>query len=463
MRRLLAFLLLVVAWPVAAQATVEVSVTRQGDGWTADYRFDRRAPAWLFVRSALTRVGEAPWRPQSWRVATPGVRLARRGHYDVLESVDGRPLPMNVRIAFTPFTRDLIADYDPALVFTDGSVALYSEPFVALPLASAEDAEELPQDLNGVEFPEVETRLTFRDAGGEVLHGGRRLARAVLRDDDGDGTYIFFGPARPLVTEAMAAVIDPALPQWIRAALVRSVPDIMARYAAALGPAPGPVPTIFVSWAGPTSGLSSMGGSTLQGMIVMTYEGEGVVAENVEARQGGLWFIAHEAAHFWLGNAVRYRYSREAWITEGGADLLAIRMVAAVDPTYDGRAALNRAIAECIELAEGAGVESAEERNEHRAYYACGAVFGLVAEAASRRPFVEFVRALLDGNRADRTVGRAEWLAALDRGAGDPSLSRAIERLLDEGAEDPGEALADLFTRAGIAFTRGEDGVPVLS
>lgn len=463
MRRLLALVLLAMAWPAAAQEPVEVSVTRQGERWTAEYRFDRRVPAWLFVRSALTVAGEAPWRPQSWRVETPGVRLARRGHHDVLESIDGRTLPAVVRIAFTPFSRDLIADYDPALVFTDGSVALYSEQFVAFPLASAEEAEDLPRDLNGVEFPEVATRLTFRDVGGEVLHGGRRLAQAVVRDDDGDGTYVLFGPARPLVTEAMAAVIDPELPQWIHAALVRSVPDIMARYAAALGPAPGTVPTIFVSWAGPTPRLYSMGGSTLQGLIVMTYEGEGVLEENMDARLGGLWFIAHEAAHFWLGNAVHYQYSREGWITEGGADLLAIRMVAAVDPTYDERAALNRLVAECAGLIEGRGVESAEQRNEHRAYYACGAVFGLVAEGASRRPFIEIVRELVDANRADGILSRAEWLDALDRGAGDRELSRAIARLLDEGAEDPGEALADLFTRAGIAFTRGEDGVPVLS
>ena len=183
----------------------------------------------------------------------------------------------------------------------------------------------------------------------------------------------------------------------------------------------------------------------------------------MDARHGGLWFIAHEAAHFWLGNAVHYQYSREAWITEGGADLLAFRMVAAVDPTYDDRAALNRSLAECAGLIEGRGVESAEQRNEHRAYYACGAVFGLAAESASRRPFIEIVRALVDANRADGILSRAEWLAALDRAAGDRGLSRAIAHLLDEGAEDPGEAIADLFTRAGIAFNRGEDGVPVLS
>jgi hypothetical protein len=52
-------------------------------------------------------------------------------------------------------------------------------------------------------------------------------------------------------------------------------------------------------------------------------------------------------------------------------------------------------------LTAGRGVASASERNEHRAYYACGALFGLVAEAASHRPFAEFVRRLIAENRAD--------------------------------------------------------------
>jgi len=203
-----------------------------------------------------------------------------------------------------------------------------------------------------------------------------------------------------------------------------------------------------------------MGGSVLPGLIVMTYEGAGVLTESGGARESGLWFIAHEAAHFWFGNTVRYQYSREAWITEGGADLLAFRTVAEVDPAYDWRAALNQSIADCVGLMQGRGVESAEERGEHRAYYACGAVFGLVAEASSGRPFSRFVRTLLDENRADGIVSRAEWLAALDRASDDPELSRAIARLLDEGAEDPKAAIAALFTRASVRFTMGEDRLP---
>lgn len=462
-RRLLALLLLIAAGAPALAADptpVEVSVRRDGDTWTAEFHFLEAARVWAFTHSALTRVGERPWRPQSWTVETPGVRLERRGYYDVLVGAGGRTVPRSVRVRFTPFSGDLLGDYDPALVFTDGSVALYSEQFDAVPLASVEAAARLPIDLSTADLPFSRTRVSFRDGAGPVLHAGRRISSVTLDDDS--GSYVLFGPIQPIVTDDMAAIIDPQLPSWIRDALGRSVPDILGRYAAALGAAPGPKPTIMVSWAGPTPGMTSMGGSVLPGLVVMTYEGAGVLQESPQAREHGLWFIAHESAHFWLGNTVRYEYSRDAWITEGGADLLAFRTVAAVDPAYNARNALNQAITDCAALARGRGIASAQERNEQRAYYACGTVFGLVAEAASGRPFIDFVRDLIDANRTDGIVTRAEWLATLDRVSGDRTLSRDIGVLLDRGATDPKAAIASLFTRAGVRFIRGEDGTPRL-
>ena len=445
----------------AARAPLEVAVVRDGDAWTADLRLHRRARAWVFVRSPVSEEARRPWRPQSWTVETPGVRLERHGHYDVLVAAAGT-VPERVRIRFTPFRERVAGDYDPALVFSDGSVALYSEQFDAFPTDDIAGIERMPADIAAADIRYSATRASFRDARGRVLYGGRRRS-SVSIETEGDGSYILFGAIEPIVTDAMALVIDPQLPAWLRTAIAAATPPILARYAAALGPAPGPKPTIMVSWSGPTPGRSSMGGGALSGLIVMRFEGAGVLAGDVRARQSNLWFIAHESAHFWLGQAIRYRNGYESWITEGGADLLAIRAIAAVDPTYDARAQLQSAIDECIRLSAGRGVARALDRNEHRAYYGCGAVFALVAEAVSRRPFVQFVRGLIVANRADREVTRADWLAALDRASNDPALSRDIGVLLDRGAEDPRAAIASLFTRAGIAFTRAADGTPRLS
>jgi hypothetical protein len=465
MRRLLAAalsVLLLSAAPAPRAAPLAVEVVRDGARWTAELSFQRRARVWAFVRSPLTEETHQPWRPQSWQIETPGVRLERHGFYDALVAADGGLLPDRIRIRFTPFPDRVAGDYDPALVFTDGSVALYSEQFDAFPAANVAMVERLPADISSADIVYSATRVTFRDAAGPILYGGRRVSSTTIETDE-DGGYVLFGPARPIVTPAMALVIDPALPQWIHDSIAAATPGILDRYAAALGPAPGPKPTIMVSWVGPTAGRRSMGGGTLAGLIVMRFEGEGMLAGSPAAQHSNLWFIAHESAHFWLGQAVHYGTALDSWITEGGADLLAFRAVAAADPSYDARAELQKAVDDCARLSAGRGIATALERNEHRAYYACGAVFALVAEAASHRPFIQFVRQLLDASRADRTVTRADWLGLLDRLSRDPSLSRDMAAMLDRGSADPKALIASLFTRAGIAFTRAADGTPRLS
>jgi hypothetical protein len=432
----------------------EVDVVRDGGIWTADFRFPRAAPAWAFARSDLARVSGKPWRPESWVIQTPGVRLERRGWYDVFVSETGGPVPSRVRIRFTPFADDIETGYDAALVFTDGSVALFDQQFKTFPMDSPAEVAALPIDVGAVPAAAQATRVTFRDAGGRVLHAGRRVSSVMLDDA---GTYVLFGPAEPSVSDAMATIVDPQLPGWLRALLNTQTPLILGRYAEALGPAPGPKPTVMASWGGPAPGRTSTSGSVLPGLIVMTFLGEGLLKELPAVRDQARWFIAHEGAHFWLGQAVMYESPRDSWITEGGAELLAIRTVAAIDPTYDAQATLQRLLGECLKLGAAHPLSTAQERGAHRAFYGCGAMFGLVAEAVSKKSFSAWLRPLIDANRADRVLSRAEWLAALDA-AGDPALSQAIVALLDRGAADPAKAYAALFARAGVPHELAPDG-----
>jgi hypothetical protein len=215
-----------------------------------------------------------------------------------------------------------------------------------------------------------------------------------------------------------------------------------------MGPSPVGQPTLLVSWAGPAPHQVSLSGSVLPGMVVMTLKGEGIVHPNEKVSHYARWFVSHEAAHFWLGQAIAYSEPSESWITEGGAELLAFRATAAADPTFDVKARLTEAKAECTPFLANGGIASAFERpDDFRAYYACGAIIALAAEKASGGDFAGFVKTLIDRYGAEGTVTQ-EWLALLDERS--PGLSAAVDKLLDEKQSDPLAALDQFIAAANI-------------
>jgi hypothetical protein len=447
--------LVATAQPATQPAAANVEVVRDGDHWTAEFRFARAAPVWVFTDSIAAREAPGDWRAGSWTVTTPGVRLQRHGWYDALVPDKGS-VPDRVTIRFTPFTRDIEASYDAALAFTDGSVALYDGKFQVFPAQSVAQVKGMPLDPGEVSAAGVQTIVRMRDRAGPVLARG---LRAKTAESGGAGTYVIFGKIEPVRHEAITTVIDPALPAWLASAVTSDVPAVLAGYASQLGPVPGGAPNLLR--AGPTPQMRSMGGSVLESMIVMTFEGDALNVPNRDVRNAARWFAAHEGAHFWLGQAVHYEGPRDSWITEGGADLLAYRAVAAVDPAFDVRAALQEALEACIASATKGPIASANERGDHKAYYNCGAIFGLVAERASGGDFAGFVRALIESNKDDKQISRAEWLAALDERAAGKGLGTKIGQLLDHRSGNAGPWAA-LLSRAGIPHGVSGNGVPRL-
>lgn len=429
--------------PVAA-----VRVERNGSTWTADYQLLENAPVWAFEVSTLPREIKTSWRLRTLRVLTPGVTLRRIGNYDALVARKGN-LPRKVRIAFKPFLEDIEASYDPALALTDGSVALYADQFKLVPVRSARALRKIGPDADGLPSSEHPTRMTFHDRAGPVLAHGKREASAHLTDGS---AYILFGKARPVIGPAMTTIIDPALPRWIANYLLAELPTTLARYRDALGPSPVGQPTLLVSWAGPKKDHVSLSGSVLPGMVVMTMEGDAILKPNDKISHYARWFVSHEAAHFWLGQAVHYAHPRESWITEGGAELLAYRATAAADPNFDFKARMREARSECAPFLANGGVASAYGRpGDFRAYYACGLIFALAAERASGGDFSTFVRALIAASSDDQTVTREEWLALLDARAGSSRVGEAIAVLLDSAHQDGAAALDSFIVAAGIA------------
>jgi len=441
---------------VDPEPAVEVAVERDGTLLHIDVSLPADAPVWAFARSSLIMESRQPWRLEQWRVLTPGVLLERIGDYDVLRAEGGGPVPRQIEIEARPRHETLEADYS-ILTFTDGSIAVPTGIFDLIALDSMEAAAALPADLNGFDIAAGPARIRWSDRAGQVLFMGERYDGV---SSQGAETYILFGQAEMTLDERMATVVDPELPGWITQEIQTLSPRVADYYADRLGPGAFDRPTIMASWNGPTPNLVSLGGSVMPGLIVMSLEGEGVVEEQTAIRSE-LWrFISHEAAHFWLGQTVRYAFARDAWITEGGADLMAYHASVALDPDFDAAAEIQGALDNCETLAI-APVSEAGQRGEHRAFYACGAVFALVAQGVQRRAtggdWFDFLRPLMEQNRDDGILTRQEWLDHLTQVSGDPSLAADIALLLDQGATDPQPVLAGLFARSGIDF-HVEDG-----
>jgi hypothetical protein len=297
-------------------------------------------------------------------------------------------------------------------------------------------------------------RTHWRDVSGPVLVNGKRVTKA---DEQNDDLYVLFGTPRVKQGAHLVTVSDPALPAWISQSLEDFAPRIANYYAGRLGPGQTTRPTIMITWMGPTPHTVSLDGSVLPGLIVMSLKGEGLLEPSPKVLPQEHWFIAHESAHFWLGQTVHYETARDSWITEGGADLMAVRAIKTLDPAYDDRSELQREIDDCIKLG-GKPVAEAGKRGEHRAFYACGAAFAMIAEASQKKAsggdWFDFVKSLIDAHRTDQVLTRAAWLAQLTKTSGDPSLARNIGEMLDKGASDPAADLATLFDRAHIAYRR---------
>ncbi len=447
MRKLLIVLGLIAGFALGLQPAVakdaaepvKVEVTRHDGVWSARFTFPESAAHWAFQRSSLQRITQQPWRQESWRIATPGVRLERIGEFEVLVA-DGEAVPTQVEMQFTPFAKDLMADYDPAMVFSNGTVGLYTGHFFTFPIHERADLEALSRPRD---YP---SQIVLTDEGdAQLLYNGQRWNSVTTANE----AYVLFGEAALVESALVATIFDPGLPAWLSEAMPGFNERTFAYYTSRLGEHTQARPTILASWAGPTPELMSMGGSVTGNMVAMRLEGEGLLEPRTEALERIEWFVAHEAAHFWLGQTVSHDDRRNAWISEGGADLMALRLMLRQPLPAESEMfeAIPNARQDCARSLADGGVQQAGDRLDHRANYACGMIFALAVEQAGKErgeDFFDFV-ALLASRYREQGIGSDEWLdSARDFGMAESDLLH-IRALLHHGAKDGEAALARLL------------------
>ncbi len=401
-----------------------------------------------------------PWRPRSWTIETPGVRLERRGAHELLVG-DGRPL-RKVRIRVRPYTGGLRASYTPVLRFSDGALAHFDLHYQAAPLARLAE-RTLPSELDEIkDLDEAIGLLSVRDPGARLLVRGR-VARSRISTTLGKraGAYVYSGNSPILETNALAAVFDSNLPAWTRKELNEFTPRLLALYAERMGPPKWGRPMAIVAWSGPSPGVASASGSVLPGAVVMELGGEGLLQSSPRIVKYLYGFLGHETAHFWLGQTVHQARREDAWITEGGANLIALRGLEQLAISRDSRAELQKYLDDCLSsLASGRSLrDETLEGKDAGGHYTCGAMLFLAAEGAARGRNVgadafTFVRRLIEANRSDGAVSTRDWLTAFEAETLNSTLSKSVLDLVENGHDNPADFFAKLFVATGVRHAR---------
>jgi len=430
------------------------SITHKNDTWQVDYTLRGDTRGWVFPVSAPKQADHRPWRSTAWRVVTLGVRIERHGAYDVLVADHNGLVPRNVRITFTPTDTTLEREYDPAISFSNGATALYSDQFDLVPIddPATVDSKEgglSVQDLGGRPLP-----LRFHDDAGPVFVQGKRQSDPILT---GAATYVVFGAGEVETLGGVAMLADPALPAWLKTDVSQFAPRVASTYSSRLGARSDPrLPLLIMGWRGATRGKVINDGGVRPGEIVFNFEGEGLLDRNERAARRARWFVAHELAHFWLGSeGVAYSAPSDAWITEGGAEMMAFTLLADADHKYV-IGELQRAVDDCVKLGTKP-IAQAADRHESRAFYACGTVFALAASGVARRhggsTFYDFIKPLLTRHQTDRRLGSTEWLDYFESLNNDKHAGDIIRAMIHRGSSQPQKDVEAILKSGNVPVT----------
>ena len=196
-------------------------------------------------------------------------------------------------IDLTADTFDPEKDYRNHFSFTDGGRLLYTGHLAATTLRGT---------------------ITLVGAPGEsVIVHGQPPGPTATAPMQSDGTYVYFGTAKPITTDDVVSVIDPGMPPSTRADLDSLLPRLFKLYGDGLGrpPSAAEKPLLFASYAKIRGNAWSINGGVMPPRVVslgLEYAGEPVPpAVRFELE----YVIAHESAHLWNGDLYS---SDSSWI-----------------------------------------------------------------------------------------------------------------------------------------------------
>jgi hypothetical protein len=446
---------------------VEITVQHVGeaDAWRVTYVLPAPARALGFLRTA-------DGLRHAWRLALPEAFAFRDPPAgtevdEILTRKDGAPFEsMTFEVATTLDKPP--KNYPPFRPLTDGSMAVYTGYYDAVPLSCTE--------AMGCTLPSVRVPVRFTFVGRSREHvvvGGADPATVAHWSGSEDGTFAYFGALAPISTRDLTAVVDPGMPPWLHAGLSDLLPKLFAYYTLKTGHSLFTRPLIVMSYADdPDPDGNSWNGSTLPGMIEFdarlgkNYRSQ----ENPWVKQWIPYLVAHESAHLW--NNGEYTNTAGAgggaWVHEGGADAFAYRALRDLGvetrAEYHGR--LSDALSRCafgLRLL-GEPLVKSNKAGYFTNYYYCGSTIALWTEAvmSSTTPSGDLFPFWRDLFRASTEKHYDDTLYSKLLSERSKDVASLVHYFAETRIGEPEVWLSDVLTKVGVQI-REDDGAAPLS
>lgn len=437
------------------------------DRWLVEYRLSTPAMGLRFVRN------RSRYRAARWRIVAPaGVAWTERDGHEELVTTDGAPIE-RVQIEFDTLLENQRKDYELNKAFSDGSRLLYTGQLVAYPLM-CRGSEPCPvTDTSPAADPA--SRWQFRTAGGRWIRlldraGVGTLSWTPSSEHALDGTYVYFGNIQAVEEGGITAIIDPALPSWMRVMTQRLVPRLFGHYAAKMGHDLTTRPLFLLSFGGFAQGGHSMGGGVLRGLVQLSVEGEDFREPSPDATLYWHRFLAHEIFHLWNGDRfVTDIGPHEEWLSEGGADYLAFSALRDLGLMDQGafQQQVIQAANLCLTQLDGRPLLAPPPR--FLSFYPCGMTLMAWADGAARRAGFDIYEVLrrVFAVAAAREMPRYstyDFLEQMERVTGDPLAVGPLELVLRTGIQEAADTFfAQQLGAAGIPATLVEPREAILT
>ena len=298
--------------------------------------------------------------------------------------------------------------------------------------------------------PQIRVRL--RRGLIALAGGGKHPKREPLQFLPTD-RYVFIGPIDYVSLQAHSATVaPPEMPAWLTLTAINAMEHVVTQYAQRLDERLSTSPLLVLQHSDEGADALWRGDTTPGYTISLRFSGSAWRQNAPPLRAIVTSFIAHEAFHFWNGEAALSRDSAtQPWLHEGSAEYAAESI--GMDGREPGPAPVMQQLEECRSALQDAPLAGQAGRSG-LAPYSCGALLFRVADHATKPAtesgFFELWRRILQRSRAQGGVYGVNELRDLLAGPHTRPEATEIFDLILGGGADRWQTIAQDLHALGI-------------